>query len=99
MPIRHKHLRGGWQRFEFDSEEIFLRSVHIIRYNGHMLSSKVSPSKHIMLSYQWDNQELVLKVYEYLKNQNLSVWMDIQGGMKLNIYEWYDQANQQEKCT
>jgi hypothetical protein len=46
-------------------------------------------SKHVMLSYQWNDQKLVTDVYSYLTEQNgMKVWMDIQGGMKENIYQW-----------
>jgi hypothetical protein len=46
-------------------------------------------SKHVMLSYQWDDQKLVIDVYNYLTEQmKMKVWMDIQGGMKANVYEW-----------
>lgn len=45
--------------------------------------------KHVMLSYQWDDQDLVKNVYKYLtENMHMKVWMDINGGMKSNIYEW-----------
>ncbi|CAF1476117.1 unnamed protein product, partial [Didymodactylos carnosus] len=43
--------------------------------------------KHIMLSYQWENQDLVEQVYQFLTANDFSVWMDINGGMKANIYE------------
>jgi hypothetical protein len=36
-----------------------------------------------MLSYQWDIQELVIKVYDKLKEHNIDAWMDIRGGMCL----------------
>ncbi len=43
---------------------------------------------HIMLSYQWDNQKLVEKVYNYLTNeQEIPVWMDVHGGMQSNIFD------------
>ena len=46
-------------------------------------------SKHVMLSYQWDDKKLVTDVYDYLTGQiGMKVWMDIKGGMKVNIYEW-----------
>ena len=41
--------------------------------------------KHIMLSYQWDLQDLVKKVYESLCNRGLPVWMDIKGGISQDI--------------
>ncbi|XP_023273245.1 uncharacterized protein LOC111663311 [Seriola lalandi dorsalis] len=40
---------------------------------------------HIMLSYQWDDQALVKKIYDRLKDDGLPVWMDIEGGVTGNI--------------
>ncbi|XP_044045795.1 uncharacterized protein LOC122873304 [Siniperca chuatsi] len=40
---------------------------------------------HIMLSYQWDDQALVKKIYNHLKDDGLPVWMDIEGRVKGNI--------------
>ncbi|XP_019130430.1 uncharacterized protein LOC109142154 [Larimichthys crocea] len=40
---------------------------------------------HIMLSYQWDDQALVKKIYDRLKDDGLPVWMDIEGGVAGNI--------------
>ena len=34
-----------------------------------------------MLSYQWDNQELVAKVYDLIVEHGINVWMDIHGGV------------------
>lgn len=42
-------------------------------------------SKHVMLSYQWDVQDLVKKIYDHLSAMGIPVWMDIQGGMAGNI--------------
>ena len=42
-------------------------------------------AKHIMLSYQWDLQDLVKRVYQSLKDRGLPVWMDCEGGMSGNI--------------
>ena len=47
-----------------------------------------SQSKHAMFSYQWASQELVKNVYTFLHSKNLAVWMDINGGMTANIYQW-----------
>ena len=38
-----------------------------------------------MLSYNWESQELVKEVYEYLTEMNISVWMDIEGGIKCDL--------------
>ncbi|KAG5848464.1 hypothetical protein ANANG_G00098730 [Anguilla anguilla] len=40
---------------------------------------------HVMLSYQWDIQALVKRVYDRLKEDGLPVWMDIEGGVSGNI--------------
>ena len=34
-------------------------------------------SKHVMLSYQWDIQELVSQIYEDLQKSGIKCWMDI----------------------
>ncbi|CAF2221996.1 unnamed protein product [Rotaria magnacalcarata] len=43
--------------------------------------------KHIMLSYQHANQELVLKVYKFLQKHRVAVWMDIKGGMEEHLLD------------
>jgi hypothetical protein len=49
------------------------------------MQRKKSEPCHIMLFYQWDNQKLVEKVYNYLtQEQELPVWMDVHGGMQHN---------------
>ena len=50
-------------------------------------NAAASHDKHVMFSYQWDIQELVSKLYESLISRNVPVWMDINGGMKTNLYE------------
>ncbi|CAF4494940.1 unnamed protein product [Rotaria sp. Silwood2] len=42
-------------------------------------------SMHIMLSYEWKNQELVKRVANMLKQRNIPTWFDIAGDMKGNI--------------
>lgn len=42
-------------------------------------------SLHIMLSYQWDDQALVKKIYKRLRDDGLPVWMDVEGGVTGNI--------------
>ncbi|CAF1081586.1 unnamed protein product [Rotaria sordida] len=44
-----------------------------------------SESLHIMLSYQWNSQELVKKVANKLKENDIPIWFDIAGDMKGNI--------------
>ena len=40
-----------------------------------------------MLSYQWDHQAQVKRVYDTLTKLGVKVWMDISGGMSSDIYE------------
>ena len=40
---------------------------------------------HVMLSYQWNHQETVSKVYDRLTASNIPCWMDIKGGMSGSI--------------
>ena len=44
-------------------------------------------SKHVVLSYQWDIQDLVVNAREQLKARGVPTWMDIDGGMKADIYD------------
>ena len=44
-------------------------------------------TKHIMLSYQWDHQSQVTRVYDTLTRLGVKCWMDISGGMGSDIYE------------
>ena len=37
-------------------------------------------SRHVMLSYQWDSQTVVLRVYNSLTCLGYRVWMDVMGG-------------------
>jgi len=43
------------------------------------------PVKHIMISYQWDSQELAKLLYLALNKNNLNPWMDTQGGIVNDI--------------
>ncbi len=47
--------------------------------------SSESKGLHIMLSYQWNNQQLVKRVADMLKQRNIPIWFDIAGDMKGNI--------------
>lgn len=53
--------------------------------------------QHIMLSYEWNEQKLVLSVYDYLIEKGIPTWMDIKSGVpSANLYEGY--LNLLEKC-
>ena len=43
--------------------------------------------KHAMFSYNWDDQASVVRVREYFDSLGVPTWMDIDGGMKVNIYD------------
>jgi len=50
--------------------------------------NSAAPSKgHIMLSYQWGSQELVKIIYKALTDKGYVVWMDIEGGMRADIFQ------------
>jgi hypothetical protein len=46
---------------------------------------RVPPPEHVMLSYQWGDQQMVKQVAAFLKKKEVLVWLDIDGGMKGNI--------------
>ncbi len=48
-----------------------------------------SLSKYVVFSYHKNHQELVLKIYYSLKNENLPVWIDIQDGINKDVYQRY----------
>ena len=39
---------------------------------------------HIMFSYNWDHQELVLEVCSVLKSKGADIWVDVQGSSCLD---------------
>ncbi|CAF1046277.1 unnamed protein product [Adineta steineri] len=55
-----------------------------------MSSLTKSLSKYILFSYHKNHQEVILKVYNYLINENLPVLIDIQDGINKNIYDNMD---------
>lgn len=52
-------------------------------YNG--LGLPIEQVFDCMISYQWDIQPLVQRVYEELILRTVKIWMDMQGGMVGNI--------------
>lgn len=44
-------------------------------------------SKHAFLSYQWDVQENVKEIKGLLNERGVKCWMDIDGGMKADMYD------------
>ena len=45
--------------------------------------------KHVMLSYEWTVQKLVSKVYDYLQQKGIPLWMDIKSGVSSDdLFKW-----------
>ena len=40
---------------------------------------------HVMLSYQWNSQNLVKKIHDHLSKEGVPCWMDIKGGIKADF--------------
>ena len=55
--------------------------------------------KHAFLSYQWDVQEQVKTIKEMLNRRKVKCWMDIDGGMKSDIYDSMAEGVQGAACV
>lgn len=55
--------------------------------------------KHAFLSYQWDVQEQVKEIKELLNARQVKCWMDIDGGMKSDIYDSMAEGVQGAACV
>ncbi len=38
---------------------------------------------HVMFSYNWDHQQLVLEVFRVLKSNGIDIWVDVEGSSRL----------------
>lgn len=47
-----------------------------------MAAYNIEPGKHIMFSYGWDIQKIILEIHHCVTKKNVPVWMDKEGGMK-----------------
>ena len=65
-------------------------------------ASKIKPllpnGTHAFLSYQWDVQGQVIHIKELLNQRNVKCWMDIDGGMKSDIYDSMAEGVQGAAC-
>jgi hypothetical protein len=43
-------------------------------------------TKFVVFSYHNNHQEFVLKIYDYLKRENVPVWIDIHDEIDFDIY-------------
>ena len=55
--------------------------------------------KHAFLSYQWDVQDQVKVIKAKLNNRYIKCWMDIDGGMKSDIYDSMAEGVQGAACV
>ena len=55
--------------------------------------------KHAFLSYQWDVQENVKDIKRLLNERNIKCWIDIDGGMKSDIYDSMAEGVQGAACV
>ena len=66
-------------------------------------ASKIKPllpnGTHAFLSYQWDVQGQVIHIKELLNQRNVKCWMDIDGGMKSDIYDSMAEGVQGAACV
>ena len=53
-------------------------------------------NKHIMISYQWDNQQVVKRIADFLKEKGYKVWMDV---YEMKDYIMDDMAAAVEKAA
>lgn len=58
-----------------------------------MASLSNTSGKYIVFSYHKNHQQFALKVYSYLKNENIPVWIDIEDSIDKNIYQRYLNRN------
>eukprot|EP01046_Picozoa_sp_COSAG06_P014490 COSAG06_NODE_900_length_11658_cov_9.850852_4_plen_1819_part_00 len=58
-----------------------------IESSGTDHTSITRSTKHVMLSYQWDHQAEVTRVYGMLTKLGITCWMDVQSGMGADIYD------------
>lgn len=56
------------------------------------------PDKHVMISYNWGNQELAKQIEEAISNSGFPTWMDINGGMEDDIMDSMAEAVEGASC-
>jgi hypothetical protein len=89
-----KEFDGRLSLAEFDMLAIAPPSAPVTGSPSSPLLAAVSTApallpegKHAFLSYQWDVQAQVVQIKALLNERNVKCWMDIDGGMKSNIYD------------
>ena len=72
---------------------------HNLEPNSSSPAASATNTQHAFLSYQWDVQDQVIKAKEHLTRLNLKCWMDIDGGMKSDIYDSMAEGVQGAACV
>jgi hypothetical protein len=93
--------------FEASSVAVGRPTQGLVRTRSHGGAAPTSPpgvhptfgKKHAMLSYQWDHQDQVQMARVWLEDNEVPCWMDINGGMRTNIYESMADGVQRAKCV
>ena len=67
-------------------------------FRAHDQNSSAKDNGFFMLSYQWDDQPLVIEVRKALQAHGLTCWMDIDGGMKRDIFDSMAEGVQGATC-
>jgi hypothetical protein len=88
---------------DIDRESAQPQSSSSTPTNQMMLAAKIQSllpdGKHAFLSYQWDVQDQVKEIKALLNERNMKCWMDIDGGMKSDIYDSMAEGVQGAACV
>ena len=76
-----------------------IRTAPPTSLQGEHRVSVLPNGKHAFLSYQWDVQEQVKTIKGLLNDRNVKCWMDIDGGMKSDIYDSMAEGVQGAACV
>jgi hypothetical protein len=82
-----KEFDGRLTRAEFDTLSIAPSPNEVLLVEPSANPSLLPDGKHAFLSYQWDVQVQVMEIKKLLNTRHVNCWMDIDGGMKSNIYD------------
>ena len=74
-----------------------------VRYGGHPLFRVVVVgvcfTMPLMLSYQWEIQQDVIRVRHRLNAEGIDTWMDIDNGMDVDLYDSMAEGVENASCV